>query len=592
MAITRAQQAKQMLREGGRIGFFKGAQADTQGPAGGKAMSPGTSTTGGTRNTSSSGNGGGGDGPKGPPSILNKPPVKVPRPKPKETTFQKFKRTFSPSPITTAILNKISNSKFARMNNAMQRQNYIDSLDLTNPEEKEEYDRIMNQLGGLGMDIIAGPTDLESTMLSVPPSMLATDPMTQFKKIDGVSTLGDPGVGDVLGQEYQDYLNRFETEDRDDRGDPFIPIIQKMDDTEEDTTPVRNLGGLSARIGGSLFNFDEFAAEGGRIGAAEGGIMELARQEMFLGGIAKGLKKAVKGVSRAVKKVAKSPIGKAAILGAIGFGIPGTQFGGIFGKGAFSRFIGQKAMTQAPFAKGTGLKGILEGALGFAKSNPFKTIGGISLLSGLMTPKQDDDEFDLASYYASQQLTPSQSVRGVGSEMDFYNYNLPVTAADGGRIGLSNGGISFREYLSKQGLDLDKLDLNTLSIMQRAYDRDVPNRPNKLADGGKPEPVAKETMPLLDMGGKEMDLREEGGFVPIGRMEKADDVPARLSKNEFVFTADAVRNAGDGDVDKGAEVMYNMMKNLESGGDVSEESQGLEGAREMFQTSKRLEEVL
>ena len=110
--------------------------------------------------------------------------------------------------------------------------------------------------------------------------------------------------------------------------------------------------------------------------------------------------------------------------------------------------------------------------------------------------------------------------------------------------------------------------------------------------GGDVEPVAKKTMPLLDMGGKEMDLREDGGFVPIGRMEKADDVPARLSKNEFVFTADAVRNAGDGNVDKGAEVMYNMMKNLESGGDVSEESQGLEGARRMFQTSQRLEEVI
>ena len=113
------------------------------------------------------------------------------------------------------------------------------------------------------------------------------------------------------------------------------------------------------------------------------------------------------------------------------------------------------------------------------------------------------------------------------------------------------------------------------------------------AEGGSmKEPVAKRTMPLLDMGGQEMDLRAEGGFVPIGRMEKADDVPARLSKNEFVFTADAVRNAGDGDVDKGAEVMYNMMKNLEAGGDVSKESQGLEGARNMFQTSKRLEEVL
>jgi hypothetical protein len=113
------------------------------------------------------------------------------------------------------------------------------------------------------------------------------------------------------------------------------------------------------------------------------------------------------------------------------------------------------------------------------------------------------------------------------------------------------------------------------------------------AEGGNvKEPVAKNTMRLLDMNGMEKDYRADGGFVPIGRMERADDVPARLSKNEFVFTADAVRNAGDGDIDKGAEVMYNMMKNLEAGGDISEESQGLNGARDMFQTSKRLEEVL
>ena len=49
----------------------------------------------------------------------------------------------------------------------------------------------------------------------------------------------------------------------------------------------------------------------------------------------------------------------------------------------------------------------------------------------------------------------------------------------------------------------------------------------------------------------EMDLRK-GGFVPLGKKERADDVPARLSKNEFVFTAKAVRNAGGGDVKKGA----------------------------------------
>ena len=68
---------------------------------------------------------------------------------------------------------------------------------------------------------------------------------------------------------------------------------------------------------------------------------------------------------------------------------------------------------------------------------------------------------------------------------------------------------------------------------------------------------------LMSLGGMEMDLRG-GGFVPIGAKEKADDVPARLSKNEFVFTADAVRAAGGGDVDAGADKMYNTMKQLES----------------------------
>ena len=97
---------------------------------------------------------------------------------------------------------------------------------------------------------------------------------------------------------------------------------------------------------------------------------------------------------------------------------------------------------------------------------------------------------------------------------------------------------------------------------------------------------------IMDLGGMEKDYRAEGGFVPIGRKEKADDVPARLSVNEFVFTADAVRNAGGGDIDKGAEVMENMMKHLEQGGQVSEESQGMAGARDMFATSQRLSEVI
>ena len=111
----------------------------------------------------------------------------------------------------------------------------------------------------------------------------------------------------------------------------------------------------------------------------------------------------------------------------------------------------------------------------------------------------------------------------------------------------------------------------------------------KMAQGGR---IGAQEGGLMDLGGMEKDYRNEGGFVPIGGQERADDVPARLSKNEFVFTADAVRSAGGGDIDKGAEVMENVMKNLEQGGQASEESQGLEGARNMFATAQKLEGVM
>ena len=73
----------------------------------------------------------------------------------------------------------------------------------------------------------------------------------------------------------------------------------------------------------------------------------------------------------------------------------------------------------------------------------------------------------------------------------------------------------------------------------------------------------------LNMGGsvlpsgREMDYRQ-GGMIPMGSKERADDVPARLSKNEFVMTADAVRAAGGGSVNEGAKRMYNLMNNLEA----------------------------
>ena len=320
----------------------------------------------------------------------------------------------------------------------------------------------------------------------------------------------------------------------------------------------------------------------------QGGIMDLesGRQQYFLG-------KLVKKATRAVKKVVKSPFGKALLLGGLTFGVPGVS-SGFFSKGlmgtksglGFKNFLANKVLGNPVGDSG--------GLLNFIKNNPGKSILGASALTGLLASQEEEDEgLD----------------RGEGIDIEAirnspYRYLAPRFMADGGRINYSEAG----EVLSKK--EIKKISKSPLyKGFKRMYGVDPSmakdNNSYKekfdlfekiykqgLKEGGEAEPVAKETMPLLDMGGKEMDLRAEGGFVPIGRMEKADDVPARLSKNEFVFTADAVRNAGEGDIDKGAEVMYNMMKNLESGGEVSEESQGLDGAKEMFQTSKRLEEVL
>ena len=288
-------------------------------------------------------------------------------------------------------------------------------------------------------------------------------------------------------------------DDDDDNQNMITQTPYQEDTTEDDVlSPIQQAILERDRLGGP------------RAFAKEGGIMDLetGRQMYFLG-------KLVKKATRAVKKIAKSPIGKAALLyGGYKLGkMPIGDGGSLFDRG----FDFYSNMETADKVK-----------LG---------IGGALTLAPLLF--QDDDSDEEYKQFASQS--------GPG---------LPAAIPDIRK--------NYRDY------------------MARAF----------VADGGTPEPVAKKTMPLLDMDGKEMDLRAEGGFVPIGRMEKADDVPARLSKNEFVFTADAVRNAGDGDVDKGAEVMYNMMKNLESGGDVSEESQGLEGARRMFQTSQRLEEVI
>ena len=166
------------------------------------------------------------------------------------------------------------------------------------------------------------------------------------------------------------------------------------------------------------------------------------------------------------------------------------------------------------------------------------------------------------------------------------------TLKDGGRIGYADGGIKTVSMETGQENTLEELYQDF--IAQGFSPREAAKKAKQvysdmqidLAQGGR---VAAQEGGLMNLGGMEKDYRQEGGFVPIGGEEKADDVPARLSKNEFVFTADAVRSAGGGDIDAGAEVMENLMNHLEAGGGVSEDSQGLEGAQAMFANTQRLQ---
>ena len=125
----------------------------------------------------------------------------------------------------------------------------------------------------------------------------------------------------------------------------------------------------------------------------------------------------------------------------------------------------------------------------------------------------------------------------------------------GGRAGYAEGGSSTEQQKRENYFDLKRDEFMSLSEYLVSPMSDADLRKGK-AEGG---------MMNLAMGGMpaEMDLRP-GGFVPIGKKEKADDVPARLSKNEFVMTADAVRAAGGGSVNKGAQRMYDLMHSLEA----------------------------
>ena len=290
------------------------------------------------------------------------------------------------------------------------------------------------------------------------------------------------------------------------------------------------------------------------------------------------LKKVFRKAKKAVKKVVKSPIGKAAILGALTFGIPGTQFGGLAGgkglAGLKGKLFGKTLSMGGNLGRGTGLLsktpgffgklGLTKGggSLGLTGLGKIAGITGLSGLAGLMAAgeAEDEDEIDLSKLDRGEGLDIADIVKRAKLQDSEFRF-LPgaeftdAYAAEGGRIGKQEGGEVDKSKMIKDMIDRgadDDLIKSITGASQEEIDSVKNNQAEGKAEGG-----------LMNLGGMEMDLRG-GGFVPLGAKEKADDVPARLSKNEFVMTADAVRAAGGGSVDKGADKMYNLMKDLES----------------------------
>ncbi len=259
---------------------------------------------------------------------------------------------------------------------------------------------------------------------------------------------------------------------------------------------------------------------------------QMPRQLYGLGGllksVTKGIKSAVKGVAKTVKK---NPLLGLAALNFAPMLLPGGKPLLGLGGGSFNL---------------PGMSGIKDFFTSGSKISQMSKVGAAGgILTGLLAQAEQGDEEAQAltrnipalkgylfENYKNLGYTDSQAQELTDKDTAEYTSGLGGYA-EGGRIMKAYGGDTAED-----------------NAMQASGIMGIPLNQNPA-------------------GITELDLRETGGFIPpVGVKEKADDIPAMLSNNEFVFTADAVRGMGEGDVNKGAQRMYDMMKKLENGGRV------------------------
>ena len=309
-----------------------------------------------------------------------------------------------------------------------------------------------------------------------------------------------------------------------------------------------------------------FSSDAAKAAAALGGLYYLGKDTQLPTDIAEERKVnvfdkifgGVKRVGTGIKKAVTSDTAKDLILGPKGGPKdpdPNKRSGGILSSLLTSR-------VALPLASG-----LIAGAFTKDKEDPIYTgqdvglnLQDIAKLANITDPKTGQAiGLRFLPDVEARKFTPTEMAESFAANAPVEFTEKREQAQDGGIMGDQK---DFEEFLQDmQNRDKSMLqdrilkDFEEFMKRKRMIDK-MPEVKNgglmKMAEGG-----------MMDMGGMEMDLRG-GGFVPMGKAEKADDVPARLSKNEFVFTADAVRAAGGGDIDKGADKMYATMKKLEN----------------------------
>jgi hypothetical protein len=332
---------------------------------------------------------------------------------------------------------------------------------------------------------------------------------------------------------------------------------------------------------------------------ASGGIAGYAQRQGYLfggigkaigsvvGGIGKAVSGVVKGVANAVKGVLKSDIGKLALLAGgaylmmnpamlsgLGAGAAGSAAAaetaalaeaGLGGLGASA--IAPEVAAAGALQAGTGVASLAPGVAttvtGATTSTPgfFGTIGqGIKDFAADPIGKLGQYGSQALQYARDNPISTALTVTNLaslGAQLGMPKYDNESDEDYSKRLKESQG------YITNYGRNL-KITNPYFYQKEGAVNPFAPTMAANggimgYAKGGSMVPPARQ----IEGGVIELDARKTGGYIPYGKKERHDDVPAMLAKDEFVFTSRAVKAAGGGDAKKGAAKMYAIMKQLE-----------------------------